>query len=151
MERLTAETLTGIWAGVTMSWDDHFCFDEETSARNIERMIAVKVQGIYTTGEFYAINYDEFCRMVDIQADLCGRAGMPLQIGCCSDTTGKTIRLLEYAASKKEVGAIQVNLPYGMELTDQEGLHFFKDLFSACPTSWRRGQTDSSRNHKRGH
>ena len=136
MERLTAETLTGIWAGVTMSWDDHFRFDEETYARNIERMIAVKVRGIYTTGstgEFYAINYDEFCRMVDIQADLCGRAGMPLQIGCCSDTTGKTIRLLEYAASKKEVGAVQVNLPYWMELTDQEVLHFFKDLFSACP------------------
>ena len=136
MTRLTAEELRGIWAGVTMVWDEDYRFDEQTYAENIERMIAAGVHGLYTTGstgEFYVIEYDEFCRMVDIEAELCGRAQKPLQIGCCSDATAKTIKLLEYAAGKKEVGAAQVNIPYWMELTDRELLQFFKDLHTACP------------------
>lgn len=136
MGRLTAEEIKGIWAGVTMSWDEGFRFDEATYAANIERTIAAKVAGIYTTGstgEFYAIEFDEFKRMVDIQADLCGRAGMPLQIGCCADATHKTLRLLEYAASKPEVGAAQVVIPYWMEMNQRETLEFFKDMNSACP------------------
>jgi len=136
MSRLTADTLRGIWAGVTMSWDADYGFDEETYAKNVERVIKAGVHGIYTTGstgEFYAIEFEEFQQMVDIESELCGRAGMPLQIGCCSDATAKTIRLLEYAASKQEVGAAQVNIPYWMELTGRELLQFFKDLFGACP------------------
>ncbi len=136
MKRLTAKELHGIWAGVTMSWDEKFRFDEKIYAENIKRCISAKVYGVYTTGstgEFYAIDYPEFCRMVDIQAELCGKAKMPLQIGCCSDATHKTIQLMEYAASKKEVGAAQVNVPYWMELTDRELLQFFKDIYTACP------------------
>jgi len=136
MARLTANDVRGIWAGVTMSWDEDYRFDEDTYAKNIQRTIAAKVHGVYTTGstgEFYTLDFDEFCRMVDIEAELCGQAGMPLQIGCCSDATAKTIKLLEYAAGKKEVGAAQVNIPYWMELTDREVIQFFKDLYTACP------------------
>ena len=136
MSRLTVDKVRGIWAGVTMSWDEKYGFDEEVYAQNVKRAIDAKVHGIYTTGstgEFYAIEFDEFCRMVDIQAQLCGEAQMPLQIGCCSDATAKTIRLLEYTAGKKEVGAVQVNIPYWMKLNDRELLQFFKDLYTACP------------------
>lgn len=136
MNRLSAETVRGIWAGVTMTWDQNDRFDEVSYAANIKRMINAKVHGIYTTGstgEFYALDYDEFCRMVDIQADLCGSAGMPLQIGCCSDATHKTLRLVEYAASKKAVGAVQVVMPYWMELNNRELLQFFKNLYDICP------------------
>ena len=136
MDRLTADRVRGIWAGVTLPWDESFALEEETYARNIERMIAADVHGIYTTGstgEFYVLDFDEFTVMVDIVSDLCGRGSMPLQIGCCSDATHKTVRLLEYAAGKKEVGAAQVTIPYWMELTDRELLQFFKDLNAACP------------------
>jgi len=136
VNRLNANQVRGIWAGVTMSWDEANRFDEETYAANVRRVIDAKVHGIYTTGstgEFYALEFDEFRRMVDIQAELCGRAKMPLQIGCCSDVTHTTVKLLEYAASKAAVGAAQVVLPYWMELTDREMLQFFKDLHSACP------------------
>ena len=136
MDRLKAEDLKGIWAGMTMAWDEDYSFDEETYAKNIDRMLKADIHGMYTTGstgEFYVLEFDEFKRMVDIEAELCGKAGMPLQIGCCSDATSKTLRLLEYAAGKKEVGAAQVNIPYWMELTDRELLQFFKDLYSACP------------------
>ena len=136
MIKLTSETLNGIWAGVTMPWDENYCFDEDMYAKNIQRAIDAKVSGIYTTGstgEFYALDYDEFCRMVDIQSELCGNAGMPLQIGCCSDSTAETIKLLEYAAGKRAVTGVQVNIPYWMELDDRELLQFFKDLYMACP------------------
>lgn len=136
MDRLTPSELNGIWAGVTMVWDEDWRFDEATYATNVERTIAANVHGVYTTGstgEFYVLEYEEFCDMVDIEAELCGKANMPLQIGCCSDATAKTIRLAEYAAGKEQVGAAQVCLPYWMELTDREVTQFFKDLRTACP------------------
>jgi dihydrodipicolinate synthase/N-acetylneuraminate lyase len=136
MSRLTADNLRGIWAGVTLSWDAHDRFDEASYRTNTEAMCRAGVHGIYTTGstgEFYALDYDEFCRMVDIQVEICGRFRMPLQIGCIADCTRKTLRLLEYAASKPQVGGAQVAIPYWMELNDRELLQFFKDLHRACP------------------
>ncbi len=136
MNRLSADRLRGIWAGITMSWDERDRFDEASYRANTEAMCRAGVHGIYTTGstgEFYALDFDEFRRMVDIQADICGRHDMPLQIGCCSDCTRQTIQLLEYAASKGQVGAAQVAIPYWMEVNDRELLQFFKDLHSACP------------------
>lgn len=136
MARLTADEVRGIWAGVTMCWDERYRFNETTYALNIERTLRSGAHGIYTTGstgEFYAIEFDEFSRMVDIQSELCGAAGMPLQIGCCADSTGEVIRMLEYIAAKKQVGAAQVVLPYWMELTDREVLRFFEDLYKSCP------------------
>ena len=123
MSRLTAESLHGIWAGVTMVWNEQYRFDEQTYAQNVERTIAAGVHGIYTTGstgEFYALEFEEFCLMVDIEAELCGRAGIPLQIGCNADATHKILRMLEYTAGKPEVGAAQVALPYWMRLSDRE-------------------------------
>jgi dihydrodipicolinate synthase/N-acetylneuraminate lyase len=136
MSRLTAKTLYGIWAGVTMCWDTEDRFDEKPYRANTDAMCRAGVHGIYTTGstgEFYAIDDDEFRRMVDIQAEICGRYKMPLQIGCCADATRKTLRQLEYVAGKPQVGAAQVTVPYWMEVNDRELLQFFKDLSTACP------------------
>jgi dihydrodipicolinate synthase/N-acetylneuraminate lyase len=136
MSRLTANECRGIWAGLTMSWDQHDRFDEASYRSNIDGLCRAGVHGIYTTGstgEFYAVEYDEFRRMVDIQAEVCGRHRMPLQIGCAADSTRKAIRLLEYAAGKPEVGGAQVTVPYWMEVSDRELLQFFKDLYRACP------------------
>jgi 4-hydroxy-tetrahydrodipicolinate synthase len=134
--RLNSDGIEGIWAGLTMAWDEKDCLDETTYRTNAERLCRAQIHGIYTTGstgEFYALDFDEFRQMVDIQAEICGAWGMPLQIGCCADSTRKVIRLLEYAAQKPRVGAVQVVLPYWMELNDQEVLQFFKDLYAACP------------------
>jgi len=136
MSRLTAEKLRGIWVGATMAWDADDNLDVDSYVTNTERMCQVGVHGIYTTGstgEFYALNFDEFKQMVDIQADVCGRHNMPLQIGCCSHNTREVLRYLEYAAGKPEVGAAQVAIPYWMEVNDRELLQYFKDLYSACP------------------
>ena len=63
MSRLTAKTLYGIWAGVTMCWDSQDRFDEKPYRANTEAMCRAGVHGIYTTGstgEFYALDDDEF-------------------------------------------------------------------------------------------
>lgn len=136
MSRLTVSDCRGIWAALPMSWDAHDCFDEASYRTNVETMCRAGVHGVYTTGstgEFYAVEYDEFRRMVDIQAEVCGRHRMPLQIGCAADSTRKAIRLLEYAASKSAVGGVQVTVPYWMEINDRELLQFFRDLYRACP------------------
>jgi len=94
------------------------------------------VHGIDTTGstgEFYALDFEEFRQMVDIQAGICGKCQTPLQIGCCADSTRRVIRLLEYAAQKSEVGAVQVVIPYWMELNDSEVLQFFTDSTPPAP------------------
>jgi 4-hydroxy-tetrahydrodipicolinate synthase len=133
--KLTASTLHGIWAGVTMAWDEQFGFNEAVYEANVRRTVKAGVHGVYTTGstgEFYAIDEDEFVRMVDIQARVCGEAGVPLQIGCCADSTAKVLRLMEIA-NRPEVGAVQVVLPYWMELSDREVLQFFGDLYRAFP------------------
>lgn len=136
MQKLTAETLKGIWAAVPLSWDEEYGLDEDSYRANIERMCGVGVHGIYTTGstgEFYALSVDEFKRMADIQDEICGRHGMPLQIGCCSDCTWKTLELLEYAAAKPNICGVQTTIPYWMELTDREMLQFFRDVHAAVP------------------
>jgi dihydrodipicolinate synthase/N-acetylneuraminate lyase len=137
MSRLTAETLRGIWAGITLCWDEHDRFDEASVRANTESMCRAGVHGVYTTGstgEFYAVEWDEFRRLVDLQIEICARHRMPLQIGCCADSTRKVLRMLEYVAGKEQVGAAQVAIPYWMEVNDRELLQYFKDLHRACPT-----------------
>ena len=136
MHGLTADALRGIWAGATMTWDGRDRFDEGVYQTNVERLCRSAVHGVYTTGstgEFYALDFDEFRAMVDIECELCRRYGKPLQIGCCSDNTRETLRYLEYVAGKPEAGAAQVVIPYWMELSDRELLRFFGDLYTACP------------------
>lgn len=136
VQRLTSETCRGVWTAVPMFWDEDDSLDETAYIANTRRIIASGVHGLYTTGstgEFYALDFDEFRRMVDLQAELCGEAAMPLQIGCCADATRKILRMLEYVAGRPAVGAAQVALPYWMALSDRELIGFFRDLYNACP------------------
>lgn len=136
MSRLAGKDIYGVWAGITMSWDESDQFDEASYRANTEQMCRSGAHGIYTTGstgEFYALDGCEFRSMVEIQAEICGQYNLPLQIGCCADSTRKAVRMVEYAAGKDEVGAVQIVLPYWMELTEAEVLQFFRDIYTACP------------------
>jgi len=136
MRSLGYDELRGIWAGLMMTWDEHDRFDEENYRRNVERICASGAHGVYTTGstgEFYALEFEEFRAMMDLVDDICGAHRTPLQIGCNGDSTRKVLRLLECAAGKKNVGGVQVVVPYWMELNDRELLQYFKDLYACCP------------------
>lgn len=136
MRRLTADSLRGIWAALTMPWDENDKLDIKAYANNTERLCRAGVHGVYTTGstgEFYALSFEEFRDMVDVQAEVCARNEMPLQIGCCAETAVKTLQRLEYVAQRDAVGAVQVVVPFWMELTDKEVLRFFETIYKACP------------------
>jgi dihydrodipicolinate synthase/N-acetylneuraminate lyase len=133
--KLTGETLKGVWAGVTAPWSEDFSFDEASFRTNLGRLIDNRVAGIYTTGstgEFYAFDWPEFQRLIDIFTEVVLPTGIPTQVGCCGDNTRDILRKVEYAASKGAGGA-QIVIPYWMELTDREMLQYFRDVSSAVP------------------
>lgn len=133
--RLTAETLKGVWAGVTLSWNEDYSLDEASFRENLSRLCASKVHGIYTTGstgEFYAVDFSEFRLMVDIVAEVVPPSGIPVQIGCCADDTRDVQRQIEYAARSGADG-VQIVVPYWMELTDTEMLEYFRAVAAVAP------------------
>ncbi len=82
---LTRQNLHGIWVAIATPFDDHYCLDEAAFRENIRRLHAAGIHGIYTTdsdGEFYAIELDEFKRIVDVFADETQRLGFPTIAAC---------------------------------------------------------------------
>lgn len=131
---LTKENLHGVWVSLTMPWDENDQLDEGVFRENVARLIEAGVHGLYTTGstgEFYALDFDEFERMVDLLvAETAGR--IPVQVGCTWLNTRDSIRMARYAADRGADG-IQVAIPFWMELNDEEVLRYFVALGQACP------------------
>lgn len=131
---LTRETMTGPWAGLPVAWTDDDHFDEQTFRGDIARCCAAGMPGIYTggtTGEFYAMELDEF-RAVSRAAVTEGHAGgKPVMIGVSSTYTIGACRRAAFAA---EIGAdaIQVTLPFWMEVADKEVVPFFREVSRAA-------------------
>jgi dihydrodipicolinate synthase/N-acetylneuraminate lyase len=131
---LTTENLTGVWVSITIPWDKDGNFDEATFRENAAKLVESGVHGIYTTGstgEFHALDFDEFEQLVDaFAAETVGK--IPTQVGCSWINTRDSIRMARYAADKG-VDGVQVAVPFWMELNDDEVLKYFVDLSQACP------------------
>ena len=124
---LTRDTFTGPWAGLPIAWTDDDCFDETTYRGDVKRCCLAGVPGIYTggtTGEFYAMELDEFCEIARATIEECHAHDTPAMIGCSSTYTLGAVRRARIAA---ELGAdaIQVTLPFWMEVGDDEIVPFF--------------------------
>ncbi len=126
---LTRENFTGPWAGLPVAWqggDDRF--DEATFRGDVQRCCRAGLPGVYTggtTGEFYAIEIDEFVEVTRATIEECHAHGTPAMIGCSATSTRGANRRAELAA---ELGAdaIQVTLPFWMEVGDREIIPFFQ-------------------------
>ena len=130
---LTRETLTGPWAGLPVAWTNDDRFDEATYRADVARCCEAGVPGVYTggtTGEFYAMEFDEFEAVTRATIEECRALGKPVMIGCTSTYNLGAARRAAYAA---EVGAdaIQVALPYWMEIGDGQIAPFFKEIVDA--------------------
>lgn len=130
---LTRETFTGPWAGLPVAWteDDHF--DETIYRADVARCCQAGVPGVYTggtSGEFYAMELDEFEAVTRATVEECHAHNKPAMIGCTSTYTLGVARRAAFAA---EVGAdaIQVALPYWMEVGDAQIVPFFKEVARA--------------------
>jgi dihydrodipicolinate synthase/N-acetylneuraminate lyase len=118
-----------------LPWNADYSLDEASFRTNLARLCAARVHGIYTTGstgEFYALAWPEFKRVVELVIEVVAPTGIPVQIGCCSDDTLDTLRQIGHAMQAGADG-VQIVLPYWMELTDEEVLKFFGDIAAAHP------------------
>jgi dihydrodipicolinate synthase/N-acetylneuraminate lyase len=132
---LTRENFTGPWAGLPVPWTARNTFDEETYRGDVTRCCKAGMPGVYTggtTGEFYAVEFDEFKAITRATVEECRRHGTPSMIGCTSTHTLGAARRAAYAA---EVGAdaIQVAVPFWMEVPAGEVVPFFKEVAAAAP------------------
>lgn len=127
--------MTGPWAGLPVAWNSNMGFDEEVYRLNVERTCKAGVPGIYTagtTGEFYAMEFDEWKSITRATIEECKKHGTPVMIGVTSTYTLGAVRR---AASAAEMGAdaIQVALPFWMEMDDRHVVPFFKTVSNAAP------------------
>jgi dihydrodipicolinate synthase/N-acetylneuraminate lyase len=130
---LTRETFVGPWAGLPVVWTKKNEFDEQAYRAIVQRCCQAGVPGVYTagtTGEFYAMEFDEFKAVTRATVETCRAAKTPCMIGC---TSTYTLGMQRRAAWAVELGAdaVQVALPFWLEVPDAEVLPFFKDVASA--------------------
>lgn len=130
---LTRELFTGPWAGLPVAWTSDDRFDEATYRADVARCCEADVPGVYTagtTGEFYAMELDEWKAVTRATIEESHRRGKPVMIGCTSTYSLGAARRAAFAA---ECGAdaIQVALPFWMEIGDAEIVPFFKQVVQA--------------------
>lgn len=133
MTMLTRETFVGPWAGLPVAWTDDDEFDETTYRRDVQRCCEADVPGVYTggtTGEFYAMEFDEFQQVARATVEACHAHGKPAMVGCSSTYTRGAVRRAEFAAS---IGAdaVQVALPFWMEVGETQIVPFFEQVSRA--------------------
>ncbi len=132
---LTRKELVGPWAGLPVAWNDDFTFDEKTYRGDVASCCEAGVPGVYTggtTGEFYALEFAEFKAITNATIQECGNGHRPVMIGCTSTFTLGAIRRAQYAA-EKGADAIQIALPFWMEVPDMEVVRFFREISDAVP------------------
>jgi len=132
---LTCDSLRGVWSGLPTPFDSRGSVDTECLEENIHRACQFDIGGVYSTGgtgEFYAVELDEFRRLADTFVAAGHAAGKPVQLGCTWCNTRGVIRRMEIA-QRSGADGVQVALPFWFVLSDAEILPFFKDISSACP------------------
>lgn len=125
----------GLWAALPWPWDESGRVDEGALRRNLERYASVPVDGAYVAdsdGEFYAIELDEYRRLVALFARHGADVGLPLQAGATwSHTRGVIDRIA--ACLDAGIDTVHVAFPYWMPIRRDEMLRFWDQLAAAAP------------------
>ena len=133
MFKLNNVNFRGSWAGLPVAWNSRNEFDERIYRGDVARCCRLGVPGVYsggTTGEFYAMEFDEFKRVARATVDEAHLHGKPAMIGVSSTYTLGAARRAAFAA---EIGAdaIQVALPFWMEVPAGSIQGFFREVSAA--------------------
>ena len=132
---LTATQFRGPWAGLPVAWAADGLFDAATFRRDVAACCRAGIPGVYTagtSGEFYAMEFEEWLAVSQAAVEVCHEHGTPVMLGCTATWTGGAVRR---AAAAAELGAdaIQVALPFWMEVADDQVVPFFATVASAAP------------------
>ena len=131
---LTRETFVGPWAGLPVAWTDSDELDEGAYRAAVARCCEAGVSGVYsggTTGEFYALELDEFRAVARATIEECHAHATPAMVGCTAASTRGAALRAGYAA---EIGAdaVQLALPFWLEVQDAEVVPFFSAVSEAA-------------------
>lgn len=131
---LTADTLKGNWATLLMPVNSDDSFDYYRLADELDRLILARVNGIYsngTAGEFHNQTENEFDRVSEILAEICGKNNMPFQIGAGHSSPVISLERIKRSVSLKP-SAFQVILPDWLILQPDEQLIFLHKMAEAA-------------------
>ena len=124
----------GVWVAQPIAWDENEEFDPARYASDITYMCSTGAHGIYsggTTGEFYALDFEDFKATNSVMLKTAGAAGVPVQVGVTATSTREVVRRTRWAADNGAEG-VQVAMPYWLVMGDDEVLDFFRDVGSAA-------------------
>ena len=133
---LDRNTFVGPWAGLPTAWNDDDTFDELSYRQDVRACCEAGVAGVYThgsTGEFYAMDIDEWQAVSRACAEECQSMGTPFMLGCTATSTRGVIRRA-IEASGLGADAIQIALPFWYQMPDLLVVPFFGDVSAAVPT-----------------
>jgi dihydrodipicolinate synthase/N-acetylneuraminate lyase len=127
--RLTRETLHGVWCALILPWTDRDELDSRRLVKEVRGYGGTGVHGVYTggtTGEFYAQDDDTYERVTRIVCEEAHALGLPVQIGASALST-RTVRKRIRVACRAGADAIQLALPFWLEMKDDEVMQFVQD------------------------
>jgi len=130
MKPMTSSQIRGNWATLLSAWNTDDSLDLGRVATEIDTLIAVKVDGIYsngTAGEFHTQTEAEFDQISECLATKCDAAGMRFQIGVSHMSAQISRERLKRAVPLKP-GAVQVILPDWFPVTEPEAVDFLQRM-----------------------
>jgi 4-hydroxy-tetrahydrodipicolinate synthase len=130
---LSANNFKGSWAGLPVAWTSHDEFDDDVYRADVRSCCKIGCPGVYTggtTGEFYAMDFDEFKQIAKATVEESHAMGKFAMIGVSATYTRGSIKRAEYAL-KIGADAIQMALPFWMEVPDSEVVNFFYEVSGA--------------------
>jgi 4-hydroxy-tetrahydrodipicolinate synthase len=127
-------SLKGLYLALPVPYRQDMRIDYDLFAEDLRRSAALGPHGLYTTGstgEFYALDLDEFKALVDAFLDGLKAVGLPGQVGCTWFDTRGVLQRVEHAV-RGGAGMVQVALPGWMEMNNAEVDAFFADVQRAA-------------------
>lgn len=127
---LTRKTLSGVWCALILPWTDRDRLDARRFAREIRGYGGTGVSGVYTggtTGEFYAQDDATFAQVTEIACAEAHALGLPIQIGASALST-RTTRMRIRTARQAGADAVQIALPFWLEMKDDEVKRFAHEI-----------------------
>jgi len=127
---LTRKTLSGVWHALILPWNARDELDSRRFAKDIRAFANVGLSGVYTggtTGEFYAQDDATFERVTKIAIEEAHAMGLPVQIGATGLST-RTTRLRIRTALKAKADAVQLALPFWLQLKDDEVKRYVREV-----------------------
>lgn len=127
---LTRKTLQGVWCALIVPWTDDDELDAKRWKEEIRSYGGTGASGVYTggtTGEYYAQDDATFERITEIGCQEAHAVGLPIQIGVTALST-RTVRKRIKVALKAGADALQIALPFWLELKDDEVKRFVREV-----------------------